>query len=102
MNIKPIFDNVLIEPILSEQTESGFWLPESSYEDKDPIRKGRVLAAGKGKRALKNGQFIPTTVKKGQIVLYRNYTFIRYMRDRKKERQIAICSENDILAVIKK
>ena len=100
MNIKPIFDNVLIQPLLKDKTDFGIWLPEQRDEDKDPIRIGRVLAVGPGKAATKTGVFIPTEVKKGWKVAYKNYTFIRYLK-RETKKQVALCSENDILAVIK-
>jgi len=99
IKIKPIFDNVLIEPIIEEKTESGFWLPENRDSTVDPIRVGRIIAVGPGKCATKNGVFIPTKVKVGQRVAYKNWSFIKYLKEG-QNKELAITQENNILAIL--
>lgn len=49
MNIKPLFDHVLIEPIKEEEkTKTGILLPETAEKEKP--EQGRVIAIGPGKR----------------------------------------------------
>ena len=46
MNIKPLFDRVLIEPTAAEEvTMSGIYIPDSAKEK--PLR-GKVVAVGNG------------------------------------------------------
>ena len=70
MAIKPLEDRVLVKPIESEsKTESGIYLPDTAKEK--PMR-GRVVAAGPGKR-LDNGKRAQPTVKTGDTVVFGKY-----------------------------
>src|SRR5690242_20061342 len=67
MNIKPLFDNVLVKPLKAEdKTASGLYLPESA---KEKPQIGEVMAIGEGARD-ENGKLIPMVVKIGQKVMY--------------------------------
>ncbi len=48
VNIKPLADRVLIEPLPAEtKTASGLFIPDSA---KEKPQKGKVIAVGKGKK----------------------------------------------------
>jgi chaperonin GroES len=66
INIKPLADRVVIEPIaVEEKTASGIIIPDASKEK--PL-KGKVVAVGPGKVDE------PMTVKSGDTVLYGQYS----------------------------
>ena len=95
MNIKPLDDRVLIEPISEEQkTKSGIVLPDTV--DKEKPEQGKVVAVGPG-RIDSNGNHIPMSVKKGDIVLFTKYgpNEIKI-----KNKEYLIAKEEDILAII--
>jgi chaperonin GroES len=95
INIKPLADYVLIEPIKEEEkTKTGILLPESAEKEKP--EKGKVIAVGPGRRDEK-GNLIPVSVKVGQIVLFKKYGPDEIKVD---DREYLICKEEDILAII--
>jgi|SRR3989344_2239426 len=100
MRIKPLRDNILLEPVREEKKKGGIILPDTV--DKERPEKGRVLAVGSGKVG-KDGKRIPVEVKKGDIVLFTKYgpNEIK-MEDKKtgKEVEYLIAKEEDILAII--
>ena len=67
--IMPLSDRVLITEIneKEEKTALGIFLPESHNQDKG-LKKGKVIAVGEGKFV--DGNRVPMTVKKGDIVLF--------------------------------
>ena len=65
LNIKPLADRVLIEPLEAETTTaSGIIIPDNA---KEKPQKGIVVAVGKGTKDE------PMTVKKHDTVLYGKY-----------------------------
>lgn len=65
VNLKPLGDRVLVEPIAAElKTASGIIIPDSAKEK--PLN-GKVLAVGPGKKDE------PMTVKTGDSILYGQY-----------------------------
>src|SRR3989304_6476990 len=69
LNLKPIFDNVLIKPLEADvKTVSGIILPDTAQE-KPQI--GQVMAVGPGRE--KDGKKSPMYVKKGQKVMYKKW-----------------------------
>jgi len=96
--IKPLHNNVLIEPLSDEErghkTKTGILIPETV--DKEKPDQGRVIEVGPGKRD-ENGKLIPVSVKKGQKVI-----FSKYGPDEIKvgEKKYYIINEDNILAVI--
>ncbi len=69
-NIKPLFDNVLIQPVeAQEKTLGGIILPDSA---KEKPQMGKVMAVGEGAFS-KKGDLIPMAVKVGQKVLYKKW-----------------------------
>jgi len=89
LNIKPLADRVLVEPIEAEtKTASGIIIPDNA---KEKPQKGKVMAVGKGTKEN------PTTVKVGDTVLYRKYsgTELKF-----EGNDYLIMSEKDILAIV--
>lgn len=67
MNLKPIFDRVVIEVIEQPTTTaSGLALPESITKANQ--NTGKVIATGGGR--YQNGVLVPMTVKVGDTVLF--------------------------------
>lgn len=95
MNIKPLGDKVLVEPIEEgeEVKKGGIIIPDTAREK--PM-EGKVIAVGTGKLD-DNGKTIPFNVKKGDRVLMPKYggTEIKI-----KDKEYQIVSEDEILAVI--
>ena len=90
MNIKPLADRVLIEPIsVEEKTASGIILPETA--DKEKPEQGKVIEVGPGtdKKAM--------SVKKGDVVLFTKYGPNEIKIDNK---EYLIAKEEDILAIL--
>lgn len=97
MNIKPLADRVLIEPIsVEEKTKSGIIIPDTV--DKEKSEQGKVVAVGPGKLNEK-GELISMNVKKGDIVLFTKYGPNEIKIDNK---EYLIAREEDILAILEK
>ena len=89
INIKPLADRVLIEPMAAEtKTASGIIIPDSA---KEKPQKGTVIALGKGAKDA------PMTVKKGDVVLYAKYAGTELSLEGK---EFLIMRESDILAIL--
>lgn len=97
MNIKPLGDRVLIEPLadkdLAKQTKSGLFIPDTAGEKP---QEGRVAAVGEGKR-LENGALQPLSVKVGDRVLFSKYGPNEIKID---DKEYLIAKEEDILAIL--
>ncbi len=94
MNIKPLSDHILIEPISQEEkTKSGILLPQTV--EKERPEQGKVIAVGPGRR-LSSGKRVPMEVKKGDKVL-----FTKYGPNEIKvgDKEYLIAKEEDILAI---
>ncbi len=95
MNIKPLSDHILIEPIKEEEkTRGGIFLPETAEKEKS--EQGKVIAVGPGKKT-NEGKIIPLSVKAGDIVLFTKYGPNEIKVDNK---EYLIAKEDDILAII--
>lgn len=95
MNIKPLSDHILIEPIKEEEkTKSGILLPETAEKEKP--EQGKVIAVGPGKKD-ETGKFIPLEVKAGDKVLFTKYGPNEIKVDNK---EYLIAKEEDILAIL--
>jgi chaperonin GroES len=94
MNIKPLSDHVLIEPItIEEKTKSGILIPGTA--EKERPEQGRVIAVGPGQT--RAGKIIPMQVKMGDKVLFSKYG-VNEIKIEDKEYLIA--EQKDILAII--
>jgi chaperonin GroES len=94
MNIRPLGDRILVEPIEQEEsTNSGILLPETA---KEKPQQGSVLAVGAGRRD-DDGERIPMDVEVGNKVLFAKYAGTEIKMDGKK---MLIMKETDILGII--
>ncbi|MFH1461249.1 MAG: co-chaperone GroES [Patescibacteria group bacterium] len=90
MNIKPLADRVLIEPIEAEEkTKSGIILPDTA--DKEKPEQGKVIAVGPGRPNK------PMSVKKGDIVLFTKYAPQEIKVD---DKEYLVIKEEDIMAIL--
>jgi len=95
MNIKPLSNHILLEPIEEDKTtKSGIVIPDTA--DKDRSSQGKVLAVGPGKLNDK-GERVPVSVKVGDTVLFKKYGPDEFELDSKK---YLIAEEDDIIAII--
>ena len=95
MNIKPLSDHVLIEPLKTEEkTSGGILLPETT--DKEKSEQGVVIAIGMGKKT-EDGKIVPVSVKPGDKVLFSKYGPNEIKVDGK---EYLMAREEDILAII--
>lgn len=97
MNVKPLADRVVIEPLREGKegkTKSGIYLPETV--DKERPEQGKIVAVGAGKFD-EDGKRIPMSVKKGDVVLFTKYGPNEIKVDGK---EYLIAREDDILAVL--
>ena len=96
MNIKPLYDRVVIKRMEEEKMSAGgIVIPDSATEK--PI-KGEVLAVGKGK-ILENGTVRPLDVKVGDHVLFGKYSGTEVKVDGE---DLLVMREDDVMAVIEK
>ena len=94
MNIKPLYDRVLIQRVESDdKTASGIIIPDTAKEK--PL-EGIVRATGQGKVA-DNGETIPLQVKEGDKILFGKYSGTEVTIAGEEH---LILREDDILAVI--
>ncbi|MBZ1356512.1 MAG: co-chaperone GroES [Candidatus Nealsonbacteria bacterium] len=97
MKIKPLLDNVLIEPAeQSEQSKGGIIIPKTT--DKERPEQGIVIAVGPGKKD-QSGNFVPMSLKEGDKVLFNKYGPTEIKVD---DKEYLIAKQEDVLAVIEK
>lgn len=95
MQIKPISDHILIEPIKEEEkTKSGILLPETA--EKERPEQGKIIAVGPGKKN-SAGKVIPLDVKTGDKVLFTKYGPSEI---KVEEKEYLIAKQEDILAIL--
>ena len=95
MNIRPLGDRVLVEPIEEkEQTVGGIIIPDSA---KEKPMQGKVVAVGK--KTDKDGKEIAFDVKKGDTVLLPKYGGTEVKVGDKK---LQLVREEDLLGVVEK
>ncbi|MBO5021927.1 MAG: co-chaperone GroES [Clostridia bacterium] len=93
MNIKPLFDRVVLCPIENEsETKSGILLPTSAQEKS---QLAIVVAVGNGENL--DGKTTKMQVSVGDKVLYGKYTGTEITIEEKK---YVVIRQTDILAVI--
>lgn len=94
MNIKPLFDNVLIKPLEAEgKTASGIVLPDTA---KEKPQMGIIMAVGIGKKN-STGKIIAMVVKVGQKVMYKKWggTELKVGNE-----EWTLVGQEDILAIV--
>ncbi len=94
MNLKPLADRLIVEPIEQEEmTASGIVLPETA---KEKPMQGKVLAIGPGARK-EDGSRIAMDVSTGDTVLYAKYAGTEV---KIKSNKYLILKETDVLAIV--
>jgi chaperonin GroES len=95
MNLKPLGDRLIVEPLEEEQTTvGGIVLPDTAQEKP---QRGTVLAVGPGARNQDTGEHIPLDVAEGDVVVYSKYggTEIKVEGE-----EYLILRESDVLAKV--
>lgn len=96
INIKPLGDRVVVEPVEREQTTaSGIILPETA---KEKPQEGNVLAVGPGRRD-DSGKRLEMDVAVGDSVLFAKYAGTEIKLG---DQKLLILKESDILAIVVK
>ena len=96
MNIRPLQDRIMVQPILEKEVrKGGIIIPDSAKEK--PI-EGRVKAVGKGKIG-DDGKPIKLEIKVGDKVLYSKYGGTEIKVDGE---DYLLMREDDVLGVIEK
>ncbi|MBR7068739.1 MAG: co-chaperone GroES [Bacteroidales bacterium] len=89
MNVKPLADRVLIQPVEAEtKTASGIYIPDTA---KEKPQRGNVVAAGPGTKD------VTMEVKVGDVVLYGKYAGTEISID---GTDYLIMKQSDILAIV--
>jgi chaperonin GroES len=89
VKVTPLHDRVIIKPAPPvEKTAGGIIIPDTA---KEKPQMGVVMAAGPGKKDE------PTTVKKGDKVLYGKYAGAEFQYE---GQELLIMRESDILAIL--
>ena len=93
MNIKPLFDKVVVETVtVEEKTKSGFYLPSSAQEKPQTCV---VVEVGPG--GLVDGKEVKMQVSVGDKVLCSKYAGTDFKVDGK---EFTIIKQSDILAIV--
>lgn len=101
MNLKPLADRVIVEPIEHEEkTPSGIILPETA---KEKPQEGKVIAVGLGRWDEEGNKRVPLDVKVGDRVIFAKYSGTEFkQRENGTEKKYLILNERDILAIVEK
>ena len=93
LNIKPLADRVLVEPLEAEtKTASGIIIPDTAQEKP---QEGKVVAIGGGSKT-EDGKIIPMDVKVGDKVLFGKWSGTEVKIDGK---EYSIMKESDIMGI---
>jgi chaperonin GroES len=94
MNIRPLYDRIVVQRV-EEETEKigGLYIPDSA---KEKPQEGKVIAVGKGKR-LEDGKVVPLDVAAGDRILFGKYSGNEIKID---GTEYLIMREDEVLGVI--
>lgn len=96
MNIRPLYDRVVVRRTEAETTTTGGIVIPGSASEKPS--QGEVIAVGPG-QLQDNGQLRPLTVKVGDQILFGKYSPTEIKLDGE---EVLVIKESDILAIIDK
>lgn len=101
LNLKPIADRLVVEPLgQEEKTPSGIILPESA---KEKPQEGKVISIGPGRWDEEGKKRVPFDLKVGDRVIFAKYSGTEFnYRDNGTEKKYLILNEKDILAIIER
>ena len=95
MNIRPLYDRVVVRRKEEDETTAGGILLPGSAKEKP--NQGEVLAVGEGK-SLDNGEIRPLAVKVGDTVVFGQYAGSNTIEIDGEE--LIIMGESEIFAVV--
>jgi chaperonin GroES len=94
MNIRPLYDRVVVRRIeQKEAMQGGLYIPDSA---KEKPQEGEVVAVGKGKR-LEDGKLVPLDVQVGDRILFGKYSGNDIKLDNE---EFLIMREDDVLGIL--
>ncbi len=97
LNLRPLADRVIVEPLDKEEvTPGGILLPETA---KEKPQEGRVVSVGPGRWDEDGKKRVEMEVSKDDTVIFAKYSGTEIKLNEKK---YLILSEKDILAVLEK
>ena len=71
MNIRPLYDRIVVKRIEQQEVmQGGLYIPDSA---KEKPQEGEVIAVGRGKR-LEDGKLVPLDVQVGDRILFGKYS----------------------------
>ena len=94
MNIRPLYDRVVVKRIVEkEQIQGGIIIPDTA---KEKPQEGEVVAVGQGKR-LDSGKVVALDVKVGDRILFGKYSGNEIKID---GQEYQIMREDEILGIL--
>jgi chaperonin GroES len=94
MNIRPLYDRIVVKRIEEKETiQGGIIIPDSA---KEKPQEGEVIAVGQGKR-LENGKVVPLDVKPGDRILFGKYSGSEIKLD---GNEYVIMREDEVLGIL--
>src|SRR5271163_4859767 len=94
MNIRPLYDRIVVKRIEEQETKvGGLFIPDSA---KEKPQEGLVVAVGKGKR-MEDGKVVPLDVQKGDKILFGKYSGSEIRLDGE---EYLIMREDEVLGIV--
>ncbi|MFN3322806.1 MAG: co-chaperone GroES [Bryobacteraceae bacterium] len=94
MDIRPLYDRIVVRRIEEEETvQGGIIIPDTA---KEKPQQGEVVAVGKGKR-LEDGKVVPLDVAVGDKILFGKYSGSDIKLD---GNEYLIMREDEVLGVL--
>jgi chaperonin GroES len=94
MNIRPLYDRILVKRVKEEEkTAGGLFIPDTA---KEKPQEGKVVATGEGRRG-EDGKLQKLTVKKGDRILFGKYSGSEVTID---GTECLIMREDDVLGIL--
>jgi chaperonin GroES len=94
MNIRPLYDRIVVKRIEEQETaRNGIIIPDSA---KEKPQEGEVMAVGHGKR-LESGELVALDVKAGDRILFGKYSGSETKLDGV---EYIIMREDDVLGIL--
>ncbi len=94
MNIRPLYDRIVVKRLEEKETvQGGIIIPDSA---KEKPQEGEVVAVGQGKR-LENGNVVPLDVKAGDKILFGKYSGSEIKLDGD---EYVIMREDEVLGIL--
>ena len=94
MNIRPLYDRIVVKRIEEKETiQGGIIIPDSA---KEKPQEGEVVAVGQGKR-LESGKVVALDVKAGDRILFGKYSGSEIKLDGE---EYVIMREDEVLGIL--